>query len=109
MSRLLKPLLLALGLGLAGAALAADPWVSVPSTPSPDQRLVINGGGLGASTLVTLRIKHPGGGVTLHQTVADAQGKLKFEYTLSVTGGYGIEVFDASGKLLASGRMGFMR
>jgi len=109
MSRLIHTLLLALGLGLAGATQAADPWVSVPSTPSTDQRLVVNGGNLGASAPVTLRIKHPGGGVTLHPTVADAQGKLRFEYTLSVTGGYGIEVFDAAGKLLASGRMGFMR
>lgn len=109
MTRLFKPLLLALGLGLASATMAAEKWVSVPSTPSPDQRLVINGGNLGASAPVTLRIKHPGGGITVHQTVADAQGRLKFEYTLSVSGGYGVEVFDATGQLLGSGRMGFMR
>ncbi|TDP74152.1 hypothetical protein [Roseateles toxinivorans] len=109
MTRLIKPLLLALGIGLTSASFAADKWVSVPSTPSSDQRLVINGGNLGASAPVTLRIKHPGGGVTVHQTVADAQGKLKFEYTLSITGGYGVEVFDAAGQLIGSGRLGFMR
>lgn len=109
MVRIIKPLLLACSLGLATTALAADRWISIPSTPTTDQRLVVSGGNLGASAPVTLRIRHPGGGVTVHQTVADAQGKLKFEQVLNVTGGYTIEVFDATGQLIGSGRMGFVR
>lgn len=104
-----RPLVFALLAGLSGSALAADPWVSVPSTPTADQRMVISGGNLGSSALVNLRITHPSGAVTVHPVVADAAGKLKFDYVLAATGGYSVEAHDASGKLIGGGRLGHFR
>ena len=104
-----RPLLLVIAAVLASSAWAADPWVSVPSTPTGDQRLVLSGGHLGPSAPVSIRITHPSGATTVHTAVADAGGKLKFEYTLAAPGGYGVEIRDASGKLIGSGRLGNMR
>lgn len=108
MKHLTKSWIGALALVLGGQAWAA-PWISVPSTPTPDQRLVVNGGDLVAGSVVLLRIEHPGGTVTSHTVNADSQGRLRFEYTLTVPGGYGVEAMDAAGKLLGKGRLGFMR
>ena len=109
MSACRRPLMFTLGALLTTVAFAAGPWVSVPSTPTADQRLVVNAGNLGPSAPVTVRIEHPGGTYTLHPVVADAGGKLKFEYVLAATGGYGVEVFDTEGKLIGGGRLGFFR
>ncbi len=94
---------------LAASAWAAEPWISVPSTPTTDQRLVVSGGDLAPGAAVTLQLQHPGGAVTQHTLNADAQGKLKFEYTLTVPGGYAVMAFDGTGKPIGQGRLGFIR
>lgn len=110
MTLLGKPrLLLLLGALLALSAWAADPWVSVPSTPTSDQRMVLSGGNLSPSAPVNIRITHPSGTTTTHAAVADASGRLSFEYQLPAAGGYGVEIRDASGRLIGSGRLGHMR
>lgn len=109
MKERLNPRLLLLGAVLATSAWAADPWVSVPSTPTSDQRIVLSGGNLAPNVPLTILITHPSGERTVHSAVAGADGRLKFEYTLPAPGGYGIEVRDASGKVVGSGRLGHMR
>lgn len=102
-----------LGFGLAASCalsvLAAEPWISVPSTPTTDGRLVITGGELGSSATLTLRIEHPAGAVSEHAVVADPAGRLRFEYTLPAPGGYGVEVVDTSGRTVGRGRLGHFR
>jgi hypothetical protein len=71
--------------------------------------MVVSGGDLAPGAVVTLRLEHPGGAVTSHTVNADAQGKLRFEYTLTVPGGYGVEAFDAAGRQIGKGRLGFAR
>jgi hypothetical protein len=109
MKVVLQPLVLVLGSALAGLALAADPWISVPSTPTMEQRLVISGGDLGAYAPVTLRIEHPDGFVGQQVAVADAAGKLRLEYPLGAYGGYSVKAFDANGKFIGGGNLGYFR
>lgn len=104
-----KSLLTALGTGLALSAYAAEPWVSVPSTPTVEQRLVVNGGSLGAYASVTLQITHPDGFVARQAGAADANGKLRYEYPLGPYGSYSVKVFDAAGKLIGGGNLGHVR
>lgn len=109
MRLLVKSLVVAMGPVLAVCAWAAQPWISVPSTPTSDQRMVINGGELGPSAPVLLRIQHPNGAVTTHALAADASGRLRFEYTLAIPGSYAVEALDASGKVIGTGRLGHFR
>lgn len=98
-----------LGAGLGYAAYAADPWVSVPSTPTVPQRLVVSGGSLGANAGVTVQVTLPDGFVAQQAAAADAAGKLRFEYPLGPYGSYSVKVFDASGKLIGGGILGYIR
>lgn len=109
MKVLVKSLMVALAPVLAACAWAAQPWVSVPSTPTADQRMVINGGGMAPGAPVVLRIQHPSGAVSTHALAADASGTLRFEYALGATGSYAVEATDAGGKVIGAGRLGHFR
>ena len=95
--------------GAACAAYAVDPWVSVPSTPTAPQRLVVSGGSLGANVGVRVQITQPDGFVAQQAAASDAAGNLRFEYPLGPYGSYSVKVFDASGKLIGGGVLGYIR
>jgi hypothetical protein len=101
--------LLSAGMVLATPAFAEKPWISVPSTANENQQMVVSGGGLPPNSTVTLQITYPTDMKASQVAWVDGNGHLSVIYPLSLPGGYGVEVLDTAGKLIGSGRLGFIR
>lgn len=105
----LNGLLLSAGLALTTPALAAKPWISVPSTANENHQLVVSGGNLSPNSTVTLTITYPDGMKTSLVAAVNGNGELALEYPLGTPGGYAVEVYDTAGTLLGGGRLGHIR
>jgi len=101
--------LLSAGLALSAPALAAQPWVSVPSTPDETNQMIVNAGALNPGSRVKLRITFPDGAVSDHFLSADSKGLVRLAYPLTAPGRYAVEVFDKTGQLIGQGSLGFFR
>lgn len=108
-SRWLRTTLLATGLAVATTAFAAKPWISVPSTPTGEDSIVITGGALPPNTAVTVLITYPNGMKTKQTEAVDAAGDLQVVLPLATPGGYAVKVLDAKGKSIGGGRFGYMK
>lgn len=101
--------LLSIGMALTAPVFAAQPWVSVPSTANERQQMVVTAGNLNPDSTVTVRITYPDSTAVEEYLVVDAKGVVKLAYALQVPGRYVVELFDASGSLVGTGSLGFIR
>lgn len=105
----LRATLLMAGLAVGTTAYAAKPWISVPSTPTGEDSIVITGGGLPPNSAVTLLVTYPNGMKTKQVEAVNAAGNLQVELSLATPGGYSVKVLDAKGKAIGSGRFGYFK
>ncbi|MBL8393136.1 MAG: hypothetical protein JNK99_00085 [Candidatus Accumulibacter sp.] len=101
--------LLSAAIALSSSALAAQPWVSVPSTPNEKNQMIVNAGNLNPGNTVKLRITLPDGKISDQFLSVDSKGLLKLAYPLATPGRYAVEVFDKSGQLIGQGSLGHFR
>lgn len=102
-------ILLSAALAMGTAAHAGKAWISVPSTPTGEDSIVITGGALPPSSAVTVLITYPNGMQTKQTEAVDATGNLQVVLPLATPGGYAVKVLDAKGRTLGGGRFGYMK
>lgn len=101
--------LLIASLSIATAVQAGQAWISVPSTPTGEDSIVISGGSLPPSSTVTVLITYPNGMKTKQTEAVDAEGNLQLTLPLATPGGYAVKVLDAKGKALGGGRFAYIK
>lgn len=106
---LISTALVIIGLTAGGIAQAGQAWVSVPSTPTGEDSILITGGALPPNSTVTVLITYPNGTQTKQTEAVDADGRLSVYLTLGTPGGYAVKVLDAKGKTIGGGRFGYMK
>ena len=101
--------LLAAALGLGAAAFAAEPSVSVPSTPDTKGMVVIKGQDVAPLANVTVRFENPQAAPIdmVVQTAAD--GRFALSFMPPITGAYKVTVYDSAGRLIGQGNFGVIR
>ncbi|MCV2370940.1 hypothetical protein [Roseateles oligotrophus] len=98
----LPRLLLVASLAFSLPALAADPWVGVPSAAN-GQKVQLKAGSLQAWQPVTLLISDPQGRQSQQTAVANAKGDLTLDVQLAAAGAHKLELLDANGKRIGGG------
>jgi hypothetical protein len=98
----LKTAVMSAGLLLGTSALAAQPWISVPSAMS-GKEVVVTGGALKAGETVRVRVTDPSGQKYTLMDVADADGALSVQITPGADGKYKVEVLTLKGKRIGGG------
>ena len=106
---LINAFLLSTGIAMTGSVLAAQPWVSIPSTANERDEMVVSAGNLDPDSTVTLRITYPSNEVTDQFPITNSKGELKLKFLLEEPGRYGVEVLDATGRTVGKGSLGFIR
>jgi hypothetical protein len=101
-SRCLRRLLLVASLAFSLPAIAANPWVGVPSAAS-GQKLQLKAGSLQPWQPVTLLVSDPQGRQSQQTAVADAKGDLTLDIQLGAAGAHKLELLDANGKRIGGG------
>jgi hypothetical protein len=100
---------LTITLAASSSALAADAWISVPSTPDSTDTVQIKGGNLPALSTVTVRFDCSNGIKTEQlENVSDA-GTLKVSYIPAMPGGCRVTVLDQAGNEIGSGNFGYAK
>lgn len=100
---------LVVALGLAAAAWAVEPYVSVPSAAGVDGKVQIQGKALPAYTNVTVRFAHDGMSPIDMVTQVRANGSFSLKFAPPISGSYLVTVYDSSGKTVGQGRFGHYR
>lgn len=98
----LRRLLLAASLAFSVPAMAASPWVGVPSASS-GQKVQLKAGSLQPWQPVTVLVSDSQGRQSQQAAVADAKGELALNVQVTGTGLHKLELLDANGKRLGGG------
>jgi len=107
-SILRAPLLVA-ALALGSVALAAEPLVSVPSTPDASGKVVIKGKAVAPLANVTVRFANPQASPIDMVAQAAADGTFALSFLPPITGAYKVTVYDSAGRLIGQGNFGVIR
>ncbi len=79
----------------------AQQYGSAPSLATVGKAVAVNGGGVAAGSVVSLRVTSPSGVVTVLATVAGAQGRFSQSVTAGAAGAHRIELLDADSQRFA--------
>jgi hypothetical protein len=101
--------LLVLGASLGASVWAAQPSVSVPSTPDVDGKVLIKGRDLVAYTSVTVRFTHAQMTPIDMVTQVGGDGAFAIKFAPPINGGYSVVVFDTGGREIGQGNFGYFR
>jgi hypothetical protein len=101
--------LLAAGLGLGAAAFAADPSVSVPSTPDASGKVLVRGKDVAPLSNVTVRFENPQASPISMVVQSANNGSFVLSFSPPIAGAYKVTVFDSAGQLIGQGNFGVIR
>lgn len=109
MKSLFKPASLLVMAALTGLAVAADPWVSVPSTVDVSGRVVVNGSTSLPLTNVTVRFSHPQATPIDMVVQAASNGRFVVNFQPLLAGSYTVTAYDSAGRLIGGGNFSLIR
>jgi len=101
--------LLAAGLGLGAAALAADPLISVPSTPDAAGKVMVRGKDVAPLTNVTVRFENAQASPISLVVQTASNGSFVLPFAPPIPGAYKVSVYDSAGRLIGQGNFGVIR
>jgi hypothetical protein len=85
----------------AGLSLAAGEYLSGPSIAKSREAITLDGGSFTPGQALSVVITAPSGNQAIYGAVADAEGKLSYQFTPTETGIYEVRVMSATSKVAA--------